>query len=73
MITQSRTTLACYGLLCTLFCSCLRPADTETAWSYAKETSERHAAKMQWLNTVRFGTFVHWGVYSVTGGAHKSK
>jgi len=37
-------------------------------WTYIKETPQQHAKKMEWWNTARFGMFVHWGVYSVTGG-----
>jgi len=48
-------------------------AETGSTWSYVKETPEQHAAKMQWWNTARFGMFVHWGVYSVTGGEYKGK
>ena len=33
-----------------------------------KETPEQRAARMEWWNSARFGMFVHWGVYSVTGG-----
>ena len=60
-------------LLCHLFISCLIAAESDSTWSYAKETPEQHASKMQWWNKARFGMFVHWGVYSVTGGAYKGK
>ena len=73
MTARLRTSAVYCGLLCTLFGSWLRAADTETARTYAEETPEQHAAKMQWWSTARFGMFVHWGVYSVTGGAYKGK
>ncbi|MCF7974971.1 MAG: alpha-L-fucosidase [Phycisphaerae bacterium] len=61
------------GLLCTLLCSFLMAAETDSGWTYIKETPEQHAAKMQWWNTARFGMFVHWGVYSVTGGEFRGQ
>ena len=61
------------GLICPLFSTCLMAAETDSSWTYIKETPEQHAAKMQWWNAARFGMFVHWGVYSVTGGEYKGK
>ena len=68
MATRRRTGLACRGLLCALLCNVLWAAEAESTWSRAKETPEQHAARLQWWNSARFGMFVHWGVYSVTGG-----
>jgi hypothetical protein len=64
--------LVCCGL-CTLLCSFLMAAQTDSTWSYVKETPAQHAAKMEWWNTARFGMFVHWGVYSATGGEFRGK
>ncbi|MDF7807183.1 alpha-L-fucosidase [Pontiellaceae bacterium B12219] len=62
-----------YGtLLGALLSPALMAAETES-WTYIKETPEQHAAKMEWWNAARFGMFVHWGVYSVTGGEYKGK
>jgi alpha-L-fucosidase len=73
MSPRLRNGLVFCVLLCTLFFASLAGAETDSTWSYAKETPEQHAAKMQWWNTVRFGMFVHWGVYSVTGGEFRGK
>ena len=51
----------------------LNAAEADSAWTYVKETPEQNAAKMEWWNTARFGMFVHWGVYSVTGGEFRGK
>jgi len=48
-------------------------AETDSTWSYAKETPEQHQARLQWWNSARFGMFVHWGIYSVTGGEYGDK
>ena len=73
MVTRLRFgTLFC-GFICTLFSGFIMAADTDPSWSYAKETPEQYASKMQWWNAARFGMFVHWGVYSVTGGEYKGK
>jgi alpha-L-fucosidase len=61
------------GLICALFSGSLWAADTDSGWTYSKETPEQHAAKMEWWNAARFGMFVHWGVYSVTGGEFRGK
>ena len=68
MATRRRFGLVCTGALCMLFCSLLIAEETESTWSRAKETPQQHAARMQWWNSARFGMFVHWGVYSATGG-----
>lgn len=73
MAATRKAGLAYCGLLWLLFSAPLMAAEAESAWSYAAETPEQHAAKMQWWNTARFGMFVHWGVYSVTGGEYKGE
>ena len=73
MAVRHKTGLVCCGLLCTLFCGFLMAAETDSTWSYAKETPEQHAARLQWWNMARFGMFVHWGIYSVTGGEYGDK
>ena len=73
MAEKPRVGMACCGLLGTLFCSFLMAAEADSGWTYIKETPEQHAVKMQWWNTARFGMFVHWGVYSATGGEYKGK
>ncbi len=56
-----------------LFSSILMAVDEDSSWTYIEETPEQHAEKMQWWNEARFGMFVHWGVYSVTGGEYKGE
>ena len=73
MVTRLRFGTVFCGFVCTLFCGFIMAAHTDSSWSYAKETPEQHASKMQWWNTARFGMFVHWGVYSVTGGEFRGK
>ena len=73
MAARLRISKVYFGLLCTLFCSFLGATETDSGWSYTRGAPEQHALKMQWWNTARFGMFVHWGVYSVTGGAYKGK
>ncbi|MGJ8640015.1 MAG: alpha-L-fucosidase [Opitutaceae bacterium] len=52
----------------TLLTTALPAVETAADWSYLAETTEQHAEKMEWWNDARFGMFVHWGVYSATGG-----
>jgi len=74
MMSSKRTVvLTLCGLICPLFSTCLTAAETDSSWTYIKETPEQHTAKMQWWNAARFGMFVHWGVYSATGGEYKGK
>jgi alpha-L-fucosidase len=73
MAARRRIGLACCGVLCTFFCSVLLAAEPEHAGADAKETPKERVARMQWWNSARFGMFVHWGVYSVTGGEYKGK
>ncbi len=54
-------------LLCTLFCNALSAAESDST-SREKETPEQRTERLKWWNSARFGMFVHWGVYSVTGG-----
>ena len=39
----------------------------------APETTARRDARMQWWRDAKFGMFVHWGIYSVTGGEYKGQ
>ena len=73
MISKRVLVLTFCGLISPLLGTCLTAADRDSNWTYIKETPEQHASKMQWWNTARFGMFVHWGVYSVTGGEYKGK
>ena len=68
MPARTIVVLVAFSLLGTSFGSLLVAAEADSGWTYITETPEQHAAKMQWWNTARFGMFVHWGVYSVTGG-----
>ncbi len=72
MTGRRKWCVACCALLCALFCNALWAAEAQST-SRAKETPEQRAARMQWWNSARFGMFVHWGVYSVTGGEYKGK
>ena len=71
MTAKGKIWTACCCVLCAAFGNALLAAQGGAPWSYVKETPEQHAAKMHWWNTARFGMFVHWGVYSVTGGEYK--
>jgi hypothetical protein len=67
-MTDGRKTRLAYGaLLCALFCNIVCGKEPDLT-SRKKETPEQRAERMQWWNSARFGMFVHWGVYSVTGG-----
>src|SRR5437762_13821187 len=33
-----------------------------------EETKEQRDARMKWWREVRFGMFIHWGIYSVPAG-----
>ena len=37
------------------------------------ETDEERDARLQWWREGKFGMFVHWGVYSTTGGLYKGQ
>ena len=50
-----------------LFCNVLLAAEPNSA-SRGRETPEQRTERLRWWNSARFGMFVHWGVYSVTGG-----
>ncbi len=50
-----------------LLCNVLPAAEPNSA-SRGKETPEQHTERLRWWNSARFGMFVHWGVYSATGG-----
>jgi len=51
MAVRLRMSTVYCALLCTLFCGFLRAGERDSGWSYAKETPEQHASKMQWWNT----------------------
>ena len=68
MPAKTTAVLVTFSLLPSAFSGFLVAAEADSGWTYIRETPEQHAAKMQWWNTARFGMFVHWGVYSVTGG-----
>jgi alpha-L-fucosidase len=68
MPARTIVVLVTFSLLIPPFSGFLVAAEVDSGWTYVKETPEQHAAKMQWWNTARFGMFVHWGAYSVTGG-----
>jgi len=58
----------CAAILCiALFCTVLSGAEPHSA-SHDRETPEQRTERLKWWNSARFGMFVHWGVYSVTGG-----
>ena len=38
-----------------------------------EETESARDARLAWWREARFGMFVHWGVYSVTGGLYEGK
>ncbi|TWU35353.1 Alpha-L-fucosidase [Novipirellula aureliae] len=69
----ARVALAMGLLLGSFSCGNVIAEDPQPGWTFIKETPEEHAAKMEWWNTARFGMFVHWGVYSVTGGEYRGK
>ena len=37
------------------------------------ESTEDRNARMQWWREGKFGMFVHWGVYSTTGGLYRGQ
>ena len=47
-----------------------KPADTHKK---QVETEEQRDARMEWWREGKFGMFVHWGVYSTTGGLYKGQ
>ncbi len=40
---------------------------------YLKESKIDFNQRMEWWRDARFGMFIHWGVYSVPAGVHKSE
>ncbi|TWU36469.1 Alpha-L-fucosidase [Novipirellula aureliae] len=62
---------------CVIFFALLGPMlwaeQAGMAGSQSQETAEQRSERLQWWNAARFGMFVHWGVYSVTGGEYKGK
>lgn len=45
----------------------------ETGAAISNETKAQRDACMVWWREARFGMFVHWGIYSVTGGEYKGQ
>ncbi len=37
------------------------------------DTPAQHDARMAWWREAKFGMFVHWGLYSITGGEYKGQ
>ncbi len=71
IISNYKKTLLGLSLVCIQIPGVLGAGESD--WTYAAETHEQHAEKMDWWNDARFGMFVHWGVYSVTGGKYKGE
>jgi hypothetical protein len=44
-----------------------------TTWVAASETRTERDVRMAWWREAKFGMFVHWGIYSVTGGEYKGQ
>jgi len=38
-----------------------------------RESAADHDARMAWWREAKFGMFVHWGIYSITGGEYKGQ
>lgn len=45
----------------------------EATKSLAVEAAEENAKRIAWWKEARFGMFVHWGIYSVTGGQYRGQ
>ena len=45
----------------------------EEAHSKKTESASEREARMAWWKEARFGMFVHWGIYSTTGGLYKGQ
>lgn len=73
MKAKTKLVVACFSLLFTLYCGFLMPVYSASSETTAKETPEQFKERLQWWNTARFGMFVHWGIYSVTGGDYKGQ
>ena len=39
----------------------------------AGETAAQRDARMAWWREAKFGMFVHWGLYSITGGEYQGQ
>ena len=39
----------------------------------SRESTADHDARMGWWREAKFGMFVHWGIYSITGGEYKGQ
>ena len=45
----------------------------EASHSKTTESKVDREARMAWWKEARFGMFVHWGIYSTTGGLYKGQ
>jgi len=43
------------------------------AQEHKTESKQQRDARMQWWREGKFGMFVHWGVYSTTGGLYNGQ
>src|SRR5579862_6827139 len=43
-------------------------ASLASAQDYLHETQDQRDARMKWWREARFGLFIHWGLYSISGG-----
>jgi len=59
-------------ILCLLLALPLR-AFAEIPTSQTVETKEQKDARMAWWREVKFGLFIHWGLYAVPAGEYKGK
>lgn len=56
----------------TLLCPCVSNAQ-DKAESRVSESKAGRDARMAWWREAKFGMFVHWGVYSTTGGLYNGQ
>ncbi len=66
-----QTTAAAFMLVILAFVFPAFGADTNAP--NANESKAQRDARMAWWHEAKFGMFIHWGVYSVTGGKYGSK
>ena len=72
MTDRRKSRLVWHTLVCALFCSVVCAEEPDST-SREKETPEQRAERLEWWNSARFGMFVHWGVYSATGGEFRGR
>ena len=63
-----RSFLLALGVLASLNAAAESPKDF-----FKTETPTQRERRLEWFNEVRFGMFIHWGVYSVPAGEWKGK